>query len=207
MSSAKRKIIESIQRLSGTQLTDKVNLLSAIVDSVDEDKRTCVVTSLNSQGEYSLENVQLMASVDDGFLLIPAIDSTVMVAFSTMTPPFIAQYSAIDKVFIIVGQSNVSLEISNEEILLEIADTKLSLTDGLTKFNDGNLGGLLKVNDVLQKINNLENKVNAIITIFNNHVHTGVTTGAGSSAISPTPISGTLTPTQKSEIENTKIVQ
>lgn len=205
--STDRSIIEAIQRISGTQLTDKVSLFTAIVDSVDENARTCIVTTLNSQGELTIENVQLMASVDDGFLLIPAIDSTVVVAYSTMNQPFIAQYSSLEKAVLIVGENNVSLEITNEEILLEIANTKLSLADGKTKFNDGSLGGMVKVNDILTKLNNLENKVNAIISAFNSHVHTGVTTGAGSSGVTPTSITGTLTPTTKSEIENNKIVQ
>lgn len=205
--SADRAIIEAIQKISGTQLTDKVSLFSAIVDSVDEDARTCIVTTLNSQGEITLENVQLMASVDDGLLLIPALDSTVVVAYSTMNQPFIAQYSSLEKAVLIVGDNNVSLEITNAEILLEIANTKLSLIDGKTKFNDGNLGGLVKVNDILTKLNNLENKVNTIISTFNSHTHLGVTTGAGTSGTSPTPITGTLTPTTKSEIENDKIIQ
>ncbi len=70
------------------------------------------------------------------------------------------------------------------------------------KMLDGSYGGLIKISDLITKLNNLENKVNSIITTFNAHVHTGVTTGGGSSAISPTPITGTLTPTQIADIEN-----
>lgn len=202
-----RSIIESIQRISGSQLTDKVSFFAAIVDSVDEDSRTCTATTLNSQGEVTMENIKLMGSVDDGFLLIPALDSTIIIGYSTMNEPFVAQFSAIDKVVIIVGTNNVSIEITNDEILIENKDSKLALSDSLIKFNEGNLGGLVKVEQILEKINNLESKVNAIITAFNSHVHTGVTTGAGSSAVSPTQVSGALTPTTKSEIENTKIVQ
>lgn len=62
--------------------------------------------------------------------------------------------------------------------------------------------GLVKVGDLVTKLNNLENKVNSIISTFNSHVHTGVTTGGGSSAVSPTPVTGTLTPTQQTDIEN-----
>lgn len=70
---------------------------------------------------------------------------------------------------------------------------------------DGSYGGLVEVANLTSKLNNLENKVNNIISVFNTHVHTGVVTGSGSSATTPTLISGTLTPTNRGDIENTKI--
>ena len=66
-------------------------------------------------------------------------------------------------------------------------------------------GGLVKVDDLVTKLNNLENKVNVMIGIFNAHVHTGVTTGPGSSAVSPTLITGTLTPTTANDLQNNKV--
>lgn len=43
------------------------------------------------------------------------------------------------------------------------------------------------------RISAIESKLNSLIAIFNAHVHAGVTTGGGSSAVSPTPET-TLTP-------------
>lgn len=62
--------------------------------------------------------------------------------------------------------------------------------------------GLVKVAELVDKLNNLENKVNDIISKFNSHTHTGVTTGGGASGTTATVVSGTLTPTNQSEIEN-----
>lgn len=60
-------------------------------------------------------------------------------------------------------------------------------------------GGLVRVSDLVDKLNALENKVNGIINTFNLHTHAG--TGSP-----PTPtITGTLTPTQITDIENTKV--
>ena len=70
---------------------------------------------------------------------------------------------------------------------------------------DGSLGGLIKINELVSKVNTIENKINQIISTFNTHVHSGVTTGAGSSAITPTTISGTLTNTVVADLENGKI--
>lgn len=57
-------------------------------------------------------------------------------------------------------------------------------------------GGLVKVSDLVDKLNALENKVNSIINTFNLHTHAGT----GSPPV-PT-ITGTLTPTTINDIEN-----
>lgn len=68
----------------------------------------------------------------------------------------------------------------------------------------GDLGGLVKVISLTQKLNNLENKLNALILKYNTHTHNvtavGSPTGPGLQ-----PETGTLTPTQRAEIENKKI--
>ena len=202
-----RQIIESLQRITGTLLKDNVSIFSGIVDSVNEEKRTCTVTSVTGQGAMTVENVQLMASVDDGFLLVPAIDSTVIVAYSTYNKPFICLFSSVEKVLLVAGENNASIQVDADGLLFEIADTKIQISDGEIKLNDGSMGGLVKVIELTQKLNNLENKVNQLITSFNSHVHAGVTTGAGSSATTPTPVSGTLVVTNRGDIENNKILQ
>ena len=204
--SVERAIVESIQRITGTQLADKIAIYSATVDIVDLAARTCTVTTLSSQGEMTIEGVQLMASVDDGLLLVPVIDSTVIVTYTTFNKPFISLFSAIEKAVLIVGDNNVSFEMDNLGILLEIANTKLSVKDGITQFNDGSLGGLVKIIDLTTKLNNLENKVNALLSAFNTHTHIlTLTSGTGTAAPTTSPVTGTLTPTVRGDIEDTKI--
>jgi hypothetical protein len=202
-----RQIIEAVQRMTGTQLSDNVRLLSATVDAVDEPKRTCTVTSISSQGAVTIENVQLMASVDDGMMMIPQIDSTVIIAYSTFNQPFVLLFSGLSKIVLTAGENDASVQIDDDGMILEIAETRITLQDGKTTLNDGAMGGLVKVIELTQKLNALENKVNALITAYNAHVHSGVTTGPGSSGPTPTQVSGTLTPTQRAEIENEKIEQ
>lgn len=203
-----RSIIEAIQKIAGTQLRDNVNLLAASVDSVDEAKRTCIVTTISSQGSVTIENVQLMASIDDGFLLIPAVGSTVLVVYSTFNQPFVTMFSELTKVLIVAGENNASLQIDADGLLLEINDTKLAITDGLTQFNDGQLGGLVKVAELTTKLNNLEQLVNDLVTKYNSHTHIlTLSTGTGTAAPTATTETGTLTPTQQAEIENDLIKQ
>lgn len=207
-----RKIIEAVQKMSGTQLTDNVKLVAANVDSVNEAERTCVVTTISSQGSVTIEDVQLMASIDDGILLVPQIDSTVIVSYSTFNAPYISLFSGLEKVLIVAGENNASVQIDKDGLLLEIADTKLIINDGLTQFNDGSLGGLVKVIELTQKLNNLENLVNGLITKYNSHTHTVATTGTataqtGTAAPTSATETQTLTPTQRADIENELVKQ
>lgn len=202
------KIRAAIQTISGVANDDKVNLILANVDSVDEAKRTCVVTSLNGKGQTTIENVQLMADVEDGILLIPSVDSTVIVSYSTYNQPYISLFSKLEKVLLVAGENNASVQIDEDGLLLEIADTKLLISDGLTQFNDGSLGGLVKVINLTQKLNNLENKVNSLLSAYNAHTHIlTLSTGTGTAAPTTSSVPGTLTPTQRGDIENEKVKQ
>ena len=72
-------------------------------------------------------------------------------------------------------------------------------------FMGGDNKGLVKVSDLVSSLNALENKVNTIINTFNSHTHAGVTTGAGTSAVSTVLVTGTLQNTTISDLENPKI--
>lgn len=65
-------------------------------------------------------------------------------------------------------------------------------------------GGLVKVIQLIDVINDIQNKVNELISTFNSHTHTSG--GSGSPTTPPTtPISGTLTITNRSDVENTAV--
>ena len=66
-------------------------------------------------------------------------------------------------------------------------------------FNGDEFGGIVKVIELTQKLNNLENKVNSIIETYNSHSH--ASNGAPPSGL----VVGELTQTQRGDIENTSV--
>lgn len=74
------------------------------------------------------------------------------------------------------------------------------------QLNGDNYDGLPQIQVMVDKYNNLENKVNTIISTFNAHTHpyVNVATPATTSP-SATPVVGTLTPTTQIELENTTV--
>jgi hypothetical protein len=68
------------------------------------------------------------------------------------------------------------------------------------KLLDGSFGGLVKVAALTDKMNAIESKVNDVISFINTHSH-----ASNGAPPSPTFTGGTLTETQRSDIENDKV--
>jgi hypothetical protein len=72
--------------------------------------------------------------------------------------------------------------------------------------NGNDYGGLVQVQPLVDKLNNLENKVNSLITFTQTHTHSGVTVGSGVTGTASPPVTGDLTTTQKNDLENTTVL-
>lgn len=174
-----RSIITAIRKMTGTFNIDQIYLVTAKVTEVNETAGTCTVEAISGNASTEIQNVEFQTVVSDGILIIPRIDSEVKVLFSNYTDPFIVQYSEVEKMY---------------------------LSADLVQFDDGQLGGMVKVISLTSKLNAIENKINSIISTFNAHTHSNG--GGGSPTGSPlSTISGTLTPTNRTDIENTTITQ
>lgn len=155
-----RAIQEAIQILSGTHLADKVHFIDAVVNSVDENARTCIVVATSGRAGNQF-TARLMAAVDDGILIIPAVGSTVVISYSDFVSPAVIQYSEVDRVIL----------------------------------RGGDLGGLVKVAELTNKLNNLVLQLQAELV----KIQTGIT-GVGG-----TYVPGQISQFVKSNYENDKI--
>lgn len=74
------------------------------------------------------------------------------------------------------------------------------------QFFDGAKGGLINIEDLVSKLNNLEGALNDVVDKLKIHTHAGVTTGAGLSGVSTEFIAVTPLPeTVKEDIEDVRI--
>jgi hypothetical protein len=153
-----RSIRDIINTINGNH--EPVYLIDATVISVDKSKRNCVCQALSGKTQNTLNDVRLMASLDDGMLLLPTIGSTVVIMRNELIDPVIIQYSQVDQII----------------------------------FNGGDLGGLVKVLSVVDRLN------------AHTHILT-LTSGTGTAAVPMNPETTTLIKTVRNDIENTKILQ
>lgn len=195
----KEDFAHSIRQLVGADiLKDKPNLYYATVNEenpYDIDARTCNITLESGKSDINITSAFLMSDVSDGMLHLPSAGSTVVVAKIANGDPFIIMFSQLDKIFYVAGDFTLLIWSGG----LEFAGKKYGGIPFISNPDDSSAG-------LLKKLNNLENMLNDLATKFNNHTHpvAGVTAGSASvvSAITTTPETNTLTPTQKADIEN-----
>jgi hypothetical protein len=161
-----RELGVAIRKLAGTHNADKLTIADCIVDSVDIASRTCVCTPLNDTSIAQIQGVRFQSTVDDGVILQPSVGSTVTVLLSTRVAPLIIGYSELDEVYIVAPQ---------------------------VQFNQGKLGGMVKVISLVGKLNAIEQQLNTI--------------GTWALTVTPSLTLPPLIPTQQIEIENKAIIQ
>ncbi|MCX6256842.1 MAG: hypothetical protein NTW49_02930 [Bacteroidia bacterium] len=163
------------------------------VISVNETERTCDVKPIN--GDAIIYSVRLQADIigegetGTGFWLMPKTGSNVIVAFLNDNVAVIVLSTDIDK-----------LECAIEGI--SICMTK----DGLV-FNGGNLGGLVKVKAIKDRLNSIEQAFNNHITEFNTHIHAGMVVSPPATGSTTPPSTLNIQPTSLEDIENNQIIQ
>lgn len=183
-----RDLIDCVRQMTGTYSEDKVQIVVANVDAVNVQARTCDVTTISGKESTAILGVKLMASIDDGVLLVPSINSTIYVCYSTYNVPYVALFSSLDQILFISGSSQVSI------------------VDGKVMFNDGSFGGLVEVAQLVTKLNNLESLVNDLVVRYNSHTHVlALSAGTGTAAPTATTEPTVLTPTVRANIENTLV--
>jgi hypothetical protein len=179
-----RQIQEAVQRLAGVQLADQVSLVEGTVTAVDLSTRSCTVLVGSSASEFELPGVRLMAEVEDGVLVVPALDSGIIVGYSKRVLPYVCQFSEVERVLLVTGATSIEVK------------------DGQVQFNDGSFGGLVKIATLVSRLNALEDLLNNFISTFNGHSHP-----ASSGTTSPTLSQQTQTAsrTKQKDLENSNV--
>ena len=184
------KIAQAIRTIAGVT-AGGASIFPAEVKQTDG--MTCSVLI----GELELTDVRLRAVVNneqDQLLLTPKQGSKVLVADLSggdLRDLCVIQFSEIETIDLTVGK------------------TKLHIEDDKIEMNDGNLGGLIKIQDLTDKLNDLTQTVNSLINSYNAHTHIVSTTGTAvkqEGTAAPTTSTATTAQTfNKSDYEDTKI--
>lgn len=160
---------------------------------VDKAKSVCDVEPIN--GDAVILDVRLRASADDdkGVMIYPKVGSKVVVSLigNKDTSAFVSLFDEIESILLSVS-STFQCHVSSEG-KVEIQAREIEINGGL-------LGGMVKIEPLLQSLNRLEGKLNQHIDTFNVHVHpaSGVVTTMPSTAKIPVF-------SKRDDLENSKI--
>ncbi|HXU27950.1 MAG TPA: hypothetical protein VN698_12035 [Bacteroidia bacterium] len=116
----------------------------------------------------------------------------------------IANYTNNKAGFVLAPKKNSVVEISfNAD-----SDAFVSMVSEVDfiYLNGNDYGGLVQVQPLVDKLNNLENLVNDLKDKYNSHTHSGVTVGSGITGPIDMPEPTNLTNTQKADLENTTVL-
>lgn len=89
-----RSITTAIKRMAGTWNQQNIKVGTGNVVSVNAEERTCMVLTDN---DVEI-NCKLMAQIGDGMLLIPSVDSTVLILYATYTDAYVMMCSDVDSI-------------------------------------------------------------------------------------------------------------
>lgn len=178
---------------------DKPDMLVATVDSVDVDTRTCACTLVSGVTDVQLGRVRLMATLDDGMLLVPAVGSTVIIESTHNTDPIVIMFSQLDKVLTIAGGSTLQIDADG----LKLNGDQFGGIPVLVKPDDSDAGVLARLNKIEQWQNGFTSKWNAFCTAY----VPGSPTVTGLPATLASSTTTNLTNTTRAQLENKKVVQ
>ena len=167
--------------------------INGTIHSVDESSFTCQVdVSTTEFPDLLISNVPLkvLFSSQASVIEIPKLKTACLICFrdNNIQRPQLLSVHESDKYLITIGTST------------------LEITSGLFKFNGGNNDGMVLINALTTKINNLETLVNNILAVLKATVIPLAPSGTYPFASLYAAYSA-LSPTHKSDIENTQIKQ
>lgn len=175
-------IAEAIRQMaaSGLELYGKV----CTVDTVDEDARTVDCTPIDESAPLLGVNLQANQESEDGVVSFPAVGSYVVVSFLEASVAVVVLCEKVDKIALKIGKTTAQLV--DGQIDAAVQDITVKITSEGVVINGGNLGGMVKIQELTQKLNEF-------ITAFNSHTHelpTGAVavTGSATAQANPAPV-------------------
>ena len=200
-------IKDTIRKLA--QQDGETVALVCTVDAVDKKARTIDCTPVNEGAPLLGVPLQANQGSDFGLVIYPEKGAFVVVGF--MADGAAGLMLATDKIEsaeMVIGET--AAVIDAEGVRVKTAKMSADINKEDIIFNGGELDGLVIIQKLTDKLNELKDTVNSLINAYNNHTHiTTATVGTGpAGTISPTTSKAqTAKSFKKSDYENTKIKQ
>lgn len=183
------------------------SLLVGTVMAVDTEARTVDVEPINEDAPILGVNLQANQEATVGVVLFPRKGSYVAVAMlSGYAAGVVVLTEDVESIEVNINDGT-KLVITEDGMSLNVKDgITLDINDSAAVFNGGDLGGMIKIKELTDKLNGLKDTVNDLINKYNAHVHiTTATVGAsGTPGVlqATTSIAQAAKPFNKSDYED-----
>lgn len=164
-----RNINEARRRLAAMIRTASAVTFAAIVESVDEEKRTCTV----KDDDVVFQDVLLYAVTDEslkGATILPKVGSSVLVSkIGGSNMLFVSMFSEVDKIVATIGEKTTveltaeTLEYKNDKVSFHLDGDNVEI-DGAVTFNGGDNGGAVILQKLQDNLDSLKEYVEGMNT-------------------------------------------
>ncbi|MCD8041446.1 MAG: hypothetical protein LUH10_00120 [Tannerellaceae bacterium] len=109
---------------------------------------------------------------ENGVLITPSEGSIILVADISngeLRDLVAIAYTEIDSIRVHKGDTTIYAD--NQSVSVEVGESRIDVTDGLIEMNGGENKGLVKIDELTEKLNDLTDTVNELINSYNGHTH------------------------------------
>ena len=183
--------------------------LVCTVDAVDKDTRTVDCTPLDEGAPLLGVNLQANQESKVGVVSFPRVGSFVVVGFvADGSAGVVLLTDDVESVEVVISDDTARVTMDEDGVRVEVGDeTTAELTKDGIVFNGGDLGGLVKVEELTKQINTIEKDINTLKNVFTGWVTVPQDGGAALKTAATTWAGQTLTLTKRGDYENEKVKQ
>lgn len=180
--------------------------LVCTVDEVDKDARTIDCTPINEGAPLLGVNLQANQEADYGICVFPEKGSFVVVGFvADGAAGVVLLTEKIESAEIVIGDTSAVMDADG--VRIDTAKMSAHINQEDIIFNGGDLGGLVKVEDLTKRLNLIENDINNLKTVFTGWAPFPQDGGGALKGAISSWAGAQLVNTQRGDYENTKIKQ
>ena len=178
--------------------------LVCVVDEIDKTNRTIDCTPVNEGAPLLGVNLQANQGSDFGLVIYPEKGAFVVVGFlAEGAAGVVLSTDKIESAEILIGESSAVIDADGLRMNTSKMSAHINKEDII--FNGGNLDGLVIIQKLTDKLNELKDTVNGLVNKYNTHVH--ICAAPNSPCATTTSTATTAKPFNKADYENLKIKQ
>jgi hypothetical protein len=152
----------------------------ARVTAVDLETNTCTVKTLNDKSEIFSVIINAYRGALYGVFPVPKVGSVVTISYYERNEAYVAKMGELEQLKVVFQTTDetagVTIDIINEKLLISWPDsdeeesTTIEVSELEILFNGGNLLGLVKIQELTDRLNELESLWNKLQMDFNTWV-------------------------------------
>lgn len=194
-----RNIIRQLAQPDGETVA-----LVCTVDEVDKTARTIDCTPINEGAPLLGVNLQANQEADFGLCLFPEKGSFVVVGFvADGAAGVVLLTEKIESAEIVIGSASAVIDADGLRFNTEKMSADINRENII--FNGGDLGGLIKVEDLTKRLNLIENDINKLKTAMSGWTPASQDGGAALKSAISSWAASLLTPSVRSDYENQSV--